>query len=215
MSAPDERTAPSAPARRPGRTAAIAAGFAAVAGLLGWQAWRTTVEKPRVAALALAEERFGIDRADVPAPDFRHPALDGGTFSVSQSRGQVLFVNFWATWCPPCRDELPSMLALGQELGARHPGRFRMVAVSVDDGWDPVRAFFGARPPLGLTVTLDTDQLATRAYYCAARGACPDSFKFPETYIVDKRGRLVAFLVGPRNWSQPAARSFLERLIEE
>jgi len=78
-----------------------------------------------------------------------------------------------------------------------------------------VRQFFGGQGVQGLTVTLDTDQLATRAYYCAARGACPDSFKFPETYIVDKGGRLVAYVVGPRNWSQPAARSFLERLIEE
>jgi len=220
MSAPEEPSAPApqapaVPAARPARTAAVAVGFAVLAGLLGWQAWRSTVAGPRAAATALAEKRFGIDAADVAAPDFRHQTLDGGTFSVGQSRGQVLFVNFWATWCPPCRDEMPSMLQLGQELSARFPGRFRMVAVSVDDGWEPVRTFFAGRAPAGLTVTLDTDQLATRAYYCTARGACPDSFKFPETYIVDKGGRLVAYMVGPRNWSQPTARSFLERLIEE
>ena len=60
----------------------------------------------------------------------------------------------------------------------------------------------------------DPEQIATRAYYCAARGACPDSYKFPETYIVDREGRLVAYIVGPRDWSTPAARQFLERLIE-
>jgi hypothetical protein len=109
---------------------------------------------------------------------------------------------------------MPSMLRLGRELESRYPGRFRMVAVSVDDGWDPVREFFGGRPPAGLTVTLDTDQLTTRAYYCTARGACPESFKFPETYIVDRSGRLAAYVVGPRDWSNPAARKFLELLID-
>jgi hypothetical protein len=65
----------------------------------------------------------------------------------------------------------------------------------------------------GLTVALDPDQRTTVAYYCAARGGCPDSYKFPESYIVDKNGRLVAFVVGPRDWSIPTARAFLEALI--
>lgn len=106
------------------------------------------------------------------------------------------------------------MVRLGQELSARFPGRFRMVAVSVDDSWSDVRQFFGGRTIPGLTVTLDSDQLTTRAYYCVARGKCPDSYKFPETYIVDPKGRLVAYVVGPRDWSDPAARRFLELIID-
>jgi thiol-disulfide isomerase/thioredoxin len=183
--------------------------FAALPAVLGVKAWDAWVASPR-----LAEEAFDISRADAPAPDFRHQTADGQSFSFSAHRGKVLFVNFWATWCPPCRDELPSMLALGREIEARHPGRFKMVAVSVDDDWDVVREFFGGRPPPGLTVTLDTEQLTTRAWYCVARGACPESYKFPESYIVDKSGRLVAYVVGPRNWSDPTARRFIERLID-
>jgi thiol-disulfide isomerase/thioredoxin len=198
-------------APRPRRRVALALAAVAVlaaAAIAAFEAWDRWVAAPR-----RAERAFAVIRTDVPAPPFRQTTADGKSFSLADARGQVVFLNFWATWCPPCRDEMPSMLQLGWELAARHPGRFRMVAVSVDDGWDVVRDFFGGATPPGLTVTLDTDQLATRAYYCAARGACPDSFKFPETYIVDASGRLVAYVVGPRDWSDPAARAFLERII--
>jgi hypothetical protein len=64
-----------------------------------------------------------------------------------------------------------------------------------------------------VTVLLDPEQVTTRAYYGTARGgSCPD-IKFPETYIVDRSGRLVAYVVGPRDWSDPSARAFLEALI--
>ena len=167
-----------------------------------------------------AASEFGID----PAPGEQAPAVeltaqDGSHLSLASLRGKVVFVNFWATWCPPCREEMPSMLALGRELEARHPGRFEMLAVSVDDGWGPVRAFLAAPPyggrTEGMTVALDRpDQATTVAYYCAARGGCPGEYKFPESYIVDRRGRLVAYVVGPRDWSDPRARTYLESLIE-
>lgn len=110
------------------------------------------------------------------------------------------------------------MVALGKELAAKYPGKFEMVAVSVDEAWGPVEEYLGAPPffgpeRTGLTVALDPDQKVTQAFYCAARGGkCPD-LKFPETYIVDKQGRLVSYVVGPRDWSDPAARAFLEALI--
>lgn len=108
------------------------------------------------------------------------------------------------------------MVKLGEELTARYPGRFRMVAVSVDEELADVRAYFEAAPfsgaPPSLTVVHDPDQRVTRSYYCGARGFCPD-LKFPETYIVDKSGRLVAYVVGPRDWDHPAARAYLEELI--
>lgn len=105
------------------------------------------------------------------------------------------------------------MVRLGAELEARHPGKFRMVAVSVDEGWEPIAQFFDGRPPAGVTVVLDPEHATTQAFYCAARGACPEGLKFPESYIVDKQGKLVAYVVGPRDWSDPAAARFLERLI--
>jgi hypothetical protein len=109
---------------------------------------------------------------------------------------------------------MPSMLALARDLGGKYPNRFKMVAVSVDDGWDEILKFFDGKLPPEALIALDQDMVATRAYYCTARGACPESFKFPETYIVDAEGRVVAYMVGPRDWSDPAARRVLERIIE-
>jgi hypothetical protein len=111
------------------------------------------------------------------------------------------------------------MLDLARDLQARHPGKFEMVAVSVDEGWEPIRAFFakeryeGSAAPL--TVLLDgSAQTTTTLYYCAARGGCPGDFKLPESYIVDRAGRLVAYVVGPRNWSDPRVRTYLEQLLQ-
>ncbi|MBI5069404.1 MAG: TlpA family protein disulfide reductase [Deltaproteobacteria bacterium] len=199
-------TAPSL--SRSARVALAVAGAALLAAVLGWKAWDNVTGDDR-----RAEERFGISTSGAPAPPFSQPLADGGNLSLADLRGQVVFVNFWATWCPPCRDEMPSMLQLGRELELQYPGRFRMVAVSVDEGWDVVKGYFGGRVPAGLAVTLDVEQEATKAYYCAARGKCPDGFKFPETYIVDKAGRIAGYMVGPRNWGDPAARRYLERLI--
>jgi thiol-disulfide isomerase/thioredoxin len=187
----------------------------AVAALLAlatgaYQAWEVFVRQPR-----LEEESFEITRiAPAAAPELRLETQDGGALSLRDFKGQVVFVNFWATWCPPCRAELPSMLQLGRELSREFPGRFRMVAASVDEGWDVVQQFFGGAPPTDLLVGLDRAQEATRAYYCAARGRCPTEYKFPESYIVDRQGRLVAYVVGPRDWSDSAARSFLRRLLD-
>jgi thiol-disulfide isomerase/thioredoxin len=198
---------------RTGRRIQVGLGLAAlvaVAGALAWKAYDVLVAQP-----ALAEEAFEIVRvAPRAAPDLAVETGDGRTFSLADARGQVVFVNFWATWCPPCREEMPSMVWLGRELARDYPGKFRMVAVSVDEGWDVVHRFFGGAPPPGLLVALDRSQGSTRAYYCAARGGCPADYKFPESYIVDGRGRLVAFVIGPRDWTDPAALRFLRRLID-
>ncbi len=162
---------------------------------------------------------FGISRGPGEiAPDFELTSLDGKRVSLASLRGQVVFVNFWATWCPPCAEEMPSMMALGRELEARYPNKFKMLAISVDEGWKPIRSFFDRDPYKGsiapLTVLLDgADQTTTTLYYCAARGGCPGEFKLPESYIVDPSGRLVSYVVGPRDWSDPRARTYFDQLL--
>jgi len=162
---------------------------------------------------------FGFDRAPgEAAPAVSLVTMDGQRVDLASLKGQVVAVNFWATWCPPCRSEMPSMMALARELEAAHPGKFRMLAVTVDQGWEPVKAFFAAPPyqgsTAGVTVALDgPDQPTTAAYYCAARGGCPGEYKLPETYVVDREGKLVSYVVGPRDWSDPRARAYFEKLL--
>lgn len=199
------------------KIASTALAAAAVLGGLSFYLYDVVLSRPKVETRRTPPaEAFGIDPSSVAAPPLELAVLDGSRVSLAAMRGQVVFVNFWATWCPPCRDEMPSMVRLADELARRHPGKFRMIAVSVDDGWDPVKEYFAAppfgRPPGSLTVALDAEQASAKAYYCTARGFCPD-IKFPETYIVDKSGRLVGYVVGPRNWDHPAAREYLEQLI--
>jgi thiol-disulfide isomerase/thioredoxin len=212
-----------ADAQSPARGAKVAGAIVAAVllSLFAWQTVRTISSRPEIVKEPVrgAIERFGIDRAANPAlaaPALELKGLDGKRVSLADARGQVVFVNFWATWCPPCREEMPSMVALGQELGSRYPGQFKMIAVSVDDDPAAIRSYFASTPfggpPPAMTIAHDADQAVTRAYYSQARGFVPD-LKFPETYIVDKAGRLVAYIVGPRDWSDPTARAFLEALI--
>jgi thiol-disulfide isomerase/thioredoxin len=190
---------------------------AAVLGAVAYFAYDVYLTRPKIGPQRTdPAKELGVDRSSAPAPPFELAALDGSRISLAQLQGQVVFVNFWATWCPPCRDEMPSMIRLGKALADKHPGKFRMVAISVDDGWDPVKEYFASPPfggaPAGVTVALDASATSARAYYCTARGFCPD-IKFPETYIVDGKGKLVGYVVGPRDWSNPAAFEYLDRLI--
>jgi thiol-disulfide isomerase/thioredoxin len=170
---------------------------------------------PEQAEARLLSETAFFHPVNVLAPDVSVAGADGKELKLSSLRGKVVFVNFWATWCPPCTQEMPSMLKLGRELTSAHPRDFVMLAVSTDDAWDRVRDYFSKEfggMPQELSVVHDPGARAARAYYCTARGYCPD-VKFPESYIVGRDGRILAMMVGPRDWSDPAARQLLEAFI--
>ncbi len=141
--------------------------------------------------------------ADVgaPAPGFRLPDLDGTERSLVEQRGKVVMLNFWATWCKPCEDEMPAMERLYQEF---QPAGFELLAVSVDDGLEEVLAF---RERLGLSFPIlhDQDKQAAARY---------QSFRYPETFLVDREGTLVARFIGPREWDAPVYRERVRRLVE-
>lgn len=135
------------------------------------------------------------------AQDFALPLLGGQRFRLAEQRGRVVLVNFWATWCPPCREEMPSM----ERLWRRHRDRgFVLVAISLDA--DP-----GAVPPFvkqyGLTfpVALDPGLEVANAYGVRA---------LPASFIVDRRGLLAALALGPRNWDRDAAHVLVEGLLK-
>jgi cytochrome c biogenesis protein CcmG/thiol:disulfide interchange protein DsbE len=125
-----------------------------------------------------------------PIPEFTLPDLEGNTFRLSETRGSVVLVNFWATWCPPCVDEMPSLEKLYQTLEGKG---LQVVAVSVDDDLEVIERF---REEHGLTFTILHDEGAKVANRF-------QTYKFPETYVVDRQGRLVWKIIGPRDWIAP------------
>jgi thiol-disulfide isomerase/thioredoxin len=211
----------------------LALAGAALVAVLAWKAWQVTQEADALARGAPAarapappppapEVPYGqivTTARPIPAPPVELATATGERFSLATARGRVVMLNFWATWCPPCAKEMPSMVALGEALAREHPGKFQMVAVSVDDSADLVKDFFSKPPwgglPRGVTVVMEPGAgEVTRRYYCEGRGACgPNDVKFPESYFVDREGRIVAFVVGDMDWSKPAARAYLEALI--
>jgi thiol-disulfide isomerase/thioredoxin len=149
------------------------------------------------------------------APPLRLRALDGEAVVLTPPPGRVVLVSFWATWCAPCREELPTLVALSRQLAARHPGRFELVLVSMDESPGAVRALLDATPLGGARVALDApEQTALAAYYTAARGEePPDDYQLPQAYVVGADGRLAGIVDGPRDWSGAPARAYLEALL--
>ena len=131
------------------------------------------------------------------AEDFTLPMPDGRQFRLSEHRGKVVFINFWATWCPPCREEMPSMERLYVRQRDR---RFTMVAVSLDSNPTLVAPYF-KQSGLTFPVVLDPRMDLANSYGVRA---------LPASFIVDPHGTLVAMALGPRAWDGPAAHALME-----
>jgi DsbE subfamily thiol:disulfide oxidoreductase len=149
------------------------------------------------------EERpKGVEVATVgqPAPDFILSDLDGTKWRLSDLRGKVVFLNFWATWCPPCREEMPDMEALHREM-ALTGQPFQMVAVLTNDDPGQAARFAGK---LNLTFPILVDQESKAAADYGLTGV-------PETFIIDASGILREKFIGPRPWNSPEAKEMLRR----
>lgn len=137
-------------------------------------------------------ERIPAPEIGKPIPEFALPDLQGEIFQMSQTRGRVVLVNFWASWCPPCVDEMPSLEKLYQTLGDKG---LDVVAISVDDSLDIIEQF---RDEYDLSFTILHDKGRKVSHHF-------QTFMYPETYIVDREGRLVEKIVGPLDWIGPTS----------
>lgn len=123
------------------------------------------------------------------APDFTLPLVDGGTVKLSDLRGKAVMVNFWATWCPPCRAEMPSMERLYAQT--KDDG-FVILAINVEaDGLQVLPDFLKDHPHT-FPVAVDTEGEVQTTY---------GVFRFPESFLVDPKGVIVEHVVGGRDWS--------------
>ncbi len=138
----------------------------------------------------------------IPSEDFMLTTLGGNEQALADYRGKMVFLNFWATWCAPCRDEMPSMQVLYDELSDEG---LEIVAVNVLETEDMVSAFVEEN---GFTysVMLDSDGRVSLRYSVRA---------YPTTYIIDRAGNVIAVRQGFHTWSTPEMIDGFRKLLEQ
>jgi len=140
----------------------------------------------------------------VAAPDFTLEDMDGESYTLSHYRGKVVMVNFWATWCPPCRRELPSMEALYQSFKDKS---FTVLAINQWESPDHVFAYMGQLEVFpGFPILFDRDSAVSQIY--GVKG-------LPTTVLIDKRGRVVYRAVGGRDFNHPEVRAIIRSLLAD
>lgn len=157
---------------------------------------------PRIICAAALMIISGCDRGShpsqigAPAPLF---ALNDGQHAVNlrELRGQVVVLNFWATWCAPCIEELPSLEQLQQEMP-----QVKVIAVATDEDSTSYRSFLERRP-VPLFTIFDAAQSSNVMY---------GTFRFPESYVIDKQGVIRRKFIGPQDWTSPEIVNTLRQL---
>lgn len=154
------------------------------------------------ALLLTADTPAPIGRG-TPAPAFELSPVGGGaSLGVEQLRGKVVLLNFWATWCKPCEDEMPAMERLYRALAGTD---FELVAISVDEDEAVVNAFVN-RLGLSFPILMDPSKKVAIAY---------QAFRFPESLLVGRDGVVLERYVGPKDWDADAYLDRIQRLLAD
>lgn len=151
-----------------------------------------SMETPRI-----VKATVGLD-----APDALLSDIKGGSINISGLKGTVLFINFWASWCKPCREEMPAIQALYNRF--RDDGRFRMMMVLYKDDYEKASAYMKENN-FQFPVMIDKDGKAAGMYGITG---------VPETYIIDKKGILKEKIIGPNDWNSVQSVGIISNLLE-
>ncbi|MDZ4802575.1 MAG: TlpA disulfide reductase family protein [Bryobacteraceae bacterium] len=134
------------------------------------------------------------------APSFTVTTESGQRISTTDFGGKLLVVNFWATWCPPCVEEMPSLNQFAQKMA---PNGVVVLGVSIDRNEKAYRAFLQQNRP-SFQVARDPKEDISSSY---------GSFKWPETYVINREGKVVQKYIGPRNWNDPEIVNSMRSLL--
>ncbi len=153
--------------------------------------------------LALSPEIFPVEVGS-KAPEFQAGALQGSaTKTLADYKGQVVLLNVWATWCAPCRVEMPSIESLWREFG---PQGLKVVAVSIDEaGPDVVREFIRERG-FSFEVLLNPSRSIERIYQTTG---------VPESFVLNRDGVIVKKVIGAAEWDSAVNRDLIRRLLAQ
>ena len=146
--------------------------------------------------------RLELPKTPTAAPEFELKNPAGKQLSLRDLRGKVVFLNFWATWCPPCIEEMPAMERLHQEL---QKDGLVILAVNFQESAERVKEFF-AKHNFTFTALLDRDGKVSELY---------QAWALPVSVIINKRGELAARAMGSKDWHSAEARQFFKQLLTE
>ena len=135
------------------------------------------------------------------APDFTLKDLNGKTVSLSAYKGKVVLLNFFATWCPPCRAEMPAFNKLYQALKNRG---LEVVAVSTDRSINDIKDFLESHK-VDFLILFDSDRIAAKQYRV---------FSMPTTFLIDRNGMIVEKFYGEYYWTESEKKGKIERLLQ-
>ncbi|MCB1434498.1 MAG: TlpA family protein disulfide reductase [Alphaproteobacteria bacterium] len=139
-----------------------------------------------------------------PVPDIAFQDGQGKTLKISQWKGRVALVNLWATWCAPCRKEMPDLAKLQAELGSKD---FEVVAISVDrKGVDASSAFLKETGADNLALYVEPTTTVVNEL---------QALGLPSTLLIDRKGREIGRLVGPADWASPEAQTLIKAALAE
>jgi cytochrome c biogenesis protein CcmG, thiol:disulfide interchange protein DsbE len=126
--------------------------------------------------------------------------IDGKATKLSEMRGKVVVLNFWATWCPPCVEETPGLVQLQQRIAARNGV---VLGVSVDEDDSAYRKFLQDH---GINYPTSRD---------ASKKSAIDygTVMYPETYIIDRKGKIVRKIIGPQDWNSPEMNAYFDAIL--
>ena len=136
------------------------------------------------------------------APDFQLEDTKGNLISLSSLRGKVVLVNFWATWCPPCREEMPAMERLHEVMSGDD---FVMLAINTEQKGRTVVPEFLKKTPYTFPILFDDKEVVQQQY---------GVYKFPESFVIRKDGIIDQKIVGPLDWSSTKTIAYFKGLTK-
>jgi peroxiredoxin len=126
--------------------------------------------------------------------------IDGKASKLSDLRGKVVVLNFWATWCPPCVEETPSLIQLQQRIASRNGV---VLGVSVDDDDAAYRKFLHDHG-INYPTSRDASKRSALDY---------GTVMYPETYVIDRKGKILRKIIGPQDWNSPEMTAYFDTIL--